>query len=83
LNFFKVKQIHSFNGVPDGGGMLEFRPHKNFSRNSKTVNGRGRIGNIKKSVPTFIIAGWKKCDLHGYEDKSKSTSTWKFQRNGG
>jgi len=63
--------------------MLEFRPHKNFSHNSKTVNGRGRIGNIKKSVPTFVIAGWKKCDLHGYEDKSKSTSTWKFQRNGG
>jgi hypothetical protein len=58
LNFFKVKQIHSFNGVPGGGGVLEFRPHKNFSQNNKTFNGRGRVGNIKESVPTFVIAGW-------------------------
>jgi hypothetical protein len=75
LSFFKVKQIHSFNEVPCGGGLLEFRPHKNFSQNSKAVNERGRVGNIKKSVPTFVIAGWKKCDVHVYEDKSKSTNT--------
>ena len=29
--------------------MLKFRPYKNFSQNSKTVNGRGRVGNIKKN----------------------------------
>jgi len=29
----------------------------------------------KESVPTYVIVGWKKCDLHGYEDKSKSTNT--------
>jgi hypothetical protein len=75
LNFFKVKQIHSCNGVPGGGGMLQFRPHKNFSQNSKNVKGRGRVDNIKKSVPTFVSAGWKKYDLRGCEDKSKSTST--------
>jgi hypothetical protein len=40
LNFFIVKQIHSFNGVPGGGDVLEFRPQKNFSQNSKTVNGK-------------------------------------------
>jgi len=42
--------------------VLEFRPHKNFSQNNNSVNGKGRV------VPTFVIAGWEK--------KSSAWLTW-------